>query len=85
MEACRQGDLDTSRQLLDAGAEPSCADEGGVTPLMLAAEAGNEELVTALLGESMLCALHSCLLLCFFPCGLGKYLAKTEHQVARRR
>ena len=38
------------RQLLAEGAEPALADDGGVTPLMLAAESGSAEAVAALLG-----------------------------------
>ena len=51
LEACRQGQADRARQLLDGGAEPACHDEQGVTPLMLAAESGNEAAVAALLGK----------------------------------
>lgn len=60
LEACREGRAEEARRLLDAGAEPACADSQGVTPLMLAAESGSAEAVSALLGGCMAC--RSCLL-----------------------
>ncbi|GAB4818430.1 hypothetical protein N2152v2_005476 [Parachlorella kessleri] len=49
MEACREGQAELARRLLDQGAEPGFQDAEGVTPLMLAAESGNAALVSALL------------------------------------
>jgi ankyrin repeat protein len=51
LEACRQGQAELARELLDEGAEPSYQDAQGVSPLMMAAESGAEAIVTALLGE----------------------------------
>ncbi len=50
-DACREGQAELARQLLDQGAEPGFQDAEGVTPLMLAAESGNAALVSALLGK----------------------------------
>lgn len=49
MFASRSGDADTIDKLLKAGAEPACADDHGVTPLMLAAASGSEKSVQLLL------------------------------------
>lgn len=51
IEAAAAGDGAQVAALLQAGAEPAVETEEGVTPLMLAAEAGSAEAVQALLGE----------------------------------
>jgi hypothetical protein len=48
-QAAAAGDTAHVQALLAAGAEPACEAEGGVTPLMLAAESGSVEAVRALL------------------------------------
>ena len=50
MEACRQGDAELAWELLDQGADAGYQGAGGVSPLMLAAESGSVEAVSALLG-----------------------------------
>ena len=54
--AAKAGDAARVRQLLAEGAEPALADDGGVTPLMLAAESGSAEAVAALLGGLCACS-----------------------------
>ena len=53
IEACRHGQAELARRLLDQGAEPGFQDAQGVTPLMLAAESGNDALVSTLLGKGL--------------------------------
>lgn len=50
LAAAAAGDGPLVLQLLQAGAEPACETDEGVTPLMLAAESGSAEAVQALLG-----------------------------------
>lgn len=51
LQAAAAGDGAAVVTLLEQGAEPACETDEGVTPLMLAAEAGSAEAVQALLGE----------------------------------
>ena len=50
-DACRDGDTERVRQLLDEGAPVDEKDEYGVTALMKASENGHTELVQLLLGK----------------------------------
>lgn len=51
LEAARKGDAEQLVSLLRQGLDPACAGAGGETPLMVAAAAGSQECVAALLGE----------------------------------
>ncbi|KAL5988154.1 hypothetical protein ACLOJK_035917 [Asimina triloba] len=48
-EACRSGDVETATGLIASGADVSCFDGRGLTPLMHAAEQGHASIVKALL------------------------------------
>ena len=48
-DSAKQGDADTVRALLEAGADPNVANKGGFTPLYWATRAGHVDVVTVLL------------------------------------
>ena len=45
MRACWEGDVETAKRLLDAGASTESVDNAGRTPLMIATERNNSDVV----------------------------------------
>ena len=48
-DACANGEVDSCKDLIEQGFDVNCADEDGLTPLMLASDAGHIEIVKILI------------------------------------